>query len=311
MRVLSARLLQAPLWLIVLCSLLNDCTVHAQDWESPFLRGHPLIGKIWETHQGTWITEQQLHTKSLEYDYLLLGESHDNADHHIIQARLLNFLSAAGAAPVVVMEMLVQESWSHQPRIWGDVNVLQAKAKAYNAGWPWELYAPVLKVVVRHRLELVAGNVGSDSLHKDASPDMDELLAEYPIVADDLRQLQHDIETSHCGFASAAQVQSMLPVQLRRDQAMASALEASRSPAVLIAGRGHVRNDYAVPKHLRNRDYLSVALTPVLAGLLDPENYMDKPKLFDVLYFTPSHTDQDACIRFRKQLENLRHETGD
>ncbi len=305
---LSARPLQVSLWLIVLCLPLSGCTVPAQNWKSPFFRDHPLVGKIWDTRQGAWITEQQLHGALLGYDYLLLGESHDNIDHHIVQARLLRSLAVVGAEPVVVMEMLPQEAWSRQPRIWEDFHVLQARAKTYGPGWPWELYAPILKAVVRHRLELVAGNVGGEILHKNVPLNVNERLAEYPIAADDLQQLRQDIETSHCGFASTAQVQSMLSVQLRRDRAMASALMASRSPAVLIAGNGHVRSDYAVPKHLRDGNYLSVALISVLPGWFSPEEYMDKPGLFDVLYFTPSHTDQDACTHFRKQLESLRRD---
>ncbi len=309
------KYLQSSLWLILLCSLSGSCAVFAQDWKSPFFHDHPLVGKIWDTRKNAWITEQRLRTELLEYDYLLLGESHDNEDHHVLQSRLLNSIAAAGTRPTVVMEMLARESWQRQPRTWTDLQALQGQAKAHNADWPWELYVPVLQSVVQHGLELVAGNVSSGTLYEWSgeveSHAAEVLLDEYPVTPDGLRQLQRNVTLSHCGYANAEYVRFMMRAQLQRDQVMAAALVASKPPVVLIAGSGHVRKDYAVPIHLFKRhhrfSYLSVALIPVLPKLLEPGDYMDDiSRVFDILYFTPSHTNQDPCVRFRKRLEGMR-----
>lgn len=306
---------QRPLFFLVLLRLLLiDCSVFAQNWESPFYRDHSLVGKIWDTGKNTWITKNRLRWELLEYDYILLGETHNNADHHVLQARILNSLVVAGAKPAVVMEMLANEAWQGQPDYWTDIEILTQQAKALNDGWPWELYAPILQSVVQHQLKLVAGNIETKALHEWSNNIRlympKEVLTEYWITSQNLTQLKQDIINSHCGHVNAGLVQFMTRVQLHRDQVMASSLVKNRSPVVLIAGAGHVRNDYAVPMQLLRRhkrlSFISVALISVLPGLNNPEDYIDgMSKVYDILYFTPSHTDQDPCVQFRKQLENI------
>lgn len=289
-------------------------TVFARDWQSPFYQDHTLVGKIWDTGKSAWITDERLYTELLEYEYILLGETHNNPDHHLLQAHILNQLVAAGEKPTVVMEMLAQEAWQDQPAFWADAEWLQQQAKARNAGWPWELYIPVLQGVVQNGLELVAGNIKSRGLHAGphniGSGWPRKMIAQYSITAHSLRQLEHDISKSHCGYADAGFVQFMVRAQLQRDRVITSALVNSKPPVVLIAGSGHVRNDYAVPMQLLNTfrrySFLSVALVPVRLGALSPEDYLEGvPDAFDILYFTPSHTRRDPCIQFRKQLESL------
>ncbi len=308
------RYYQSLLHLILLCLLLVNGNVFAQDWKSPFYREHSLVGKIWDTEKNAWITEKQLSMELLEYDYILLGETHNNADHHLLQANILNSLTAAGAKPVVVMEMLAQETWQGQPSFWADIEILKEQAKARNDGWPWELYTPILQAVVQHNLELVAGNIESKTLHQWSNKighyTPEEVLAEYWITSKGLKQLKRDIIESHCGYANVAFVQFMERAQLQRDSIMTTALVNSKLPVVLIAGAGHVRNNYAVPVQLLNKhhrfSYVSIAFVPVLPDLKNPMDYLDEiPKVFDILYFTPNHTNQDPCVTFRNQLQKM------
>ena len=303
------------LWVLLACSLaLSMNAVFARAWQSPFYQDHPLAGKIWDTGKSAWITEERLYTELSEYEYLLLGENHNNPDHHLLQAHILNRLVATGEKPTVVMEMLVQEAWQDQPAFWTDAELLQQQAEARNAGWPWKLYAPVLRSIVQNGLELVAGSIKSEILHA-GSPKIEsgwsrKMIAQYLITASGLRQLEHDIGESHCGYADTGFVQFMVRAQLQRDRVITSALVNSKPPVVLIAGSGHVRNSYAVPMQLlntfRRSSFLSVALVPVRPEAFSPEDYLKGvPDAFDILYFTPSHTRQDPCIQFRKQLKNL------
>ena len=303
-------------WALLGCALglLQDPAV-ARNWQAPFYQGHVLTGKIWDTGKSTWISEEQWFAELLQHEYILLGEAHDNPDHHLLQAEVLDRLVEGGEKPAVVMEMLAQGTWRDQPVYWSDVASLQQAAKVRNANWPWELYAPVLHAVVRHGLELIAGNIESEALQveseKAGADWIRETAARSGIPAHGLQQLEHDIAESHCGYARPGFIRYMAGAQLYRDHVITQALIGSLPPVVLIAGSGHVRTDYAVPMHLRKiyrrASYLSVAMIPVKPEALRPEDYLrGVPDAFDILYFTPSHTEQNPCIQYEKQLQRLR-----
>ena len=105
----------------------------------------------------------------------------------------------------------------------------------------------------------------------------------------------------------------MSRAQMQRDHVMVNALIEKQRPIVFIAGSGHVRTDYAVPMQLRRKfnqtSYLSVAYVPVQEGMQDPQEYLQGiHNLYDVLYFTPSHTNEDPCDKFREQLKDMQHQ---
>ena len=316
--VTATRRLAYCLWaslLLTACQAGHVNTAHFDDWQSPFYEDHELVGKIWDARKNVWVAEQQLFEELPEYRFILLGEAHDNPDHHQLQARILNRLATTGEKPAVVMEMLAREAWHGQPAYWTDLESLQKQAVLQNARWPWELYTPLLQSVVNHGLELVAGNVKRETLREQV-PDLGpgwrkELTARYSVPAQGLRQLEQEIAESHCGYVDSDHIGFMVAAQLQRDRVLTSALASSRTPVVLIAGNGHVRNDYGVPIQLKNTyrhdSLLSVALIPVQPDRLMPDDYLEGVQnAFDILYFTPSHSDEDPCERFKGQLQNLR-----
>ena len=50
-------------------------------------------------------------------DFVLLGEKHDNPDHHRLQAWMIDALVARGRRPAIAMEMLDAEQASGPCRI--------------------------------------------------------------------------------------------------------------------------------------------------------------------------------------------------
>ncbi|MGH1537987.1 MAG: ChaN family lipoprotein [Gammaproteobacteria bacterium] len=306
---------------VLLCIvLIFQCSVSAKqpshDWQAPFFQNHELVGKIWDTYKNAWLSTEQFENELLYYDYILLGEIHNHPDHHVLQARVINSLVASGKKPTVVMEMLSQQAWQEQPQQWSKADELQELASMLNDGWPWQLYAPILQSVVQHQLELFAGNVSSDELHRwsneRSNDNQIDLLSEYSYTADNFEVLKKNIVDSHCGHANQGFVSFMSRAQMQRDKIMAELLVEKELPVIFIAGSGHVRNDYAVPMQLRNNfaqnSYLTVAFVSVQEGEDDPQAYLQAvPDLYDMLYFTPGHTDQDPCEQFKKQLKNMQH----
>ena len=296
--------------------LITQGSVTAGQWEAPFFQDHELVGKVWDTHKNAWLSIKQFKLELSYYNYILLGETHNNPDHRKLQAEVINSLVALGLKPVVVMEMLSQRAWQDQPQTWGKASELQELAGMLNDGWPWELYAPILQSVVQHQLKLYAGNISSAGLrswsNEQGTDNRADLLREYGYTNTNFENLKINIIDSHCGHVNEKLVNFMSHAQMQRDRIMTKALMDKDLPVVFIAGSEHVRNDYAVPMQLRKKfkqnSYVSVAFMSVQEGESDPQYYLqDVPALYDILYFTPSHTNEDPCVQFRKELKNMQH----
>jgi uncharacterized iron-regulated protein len=256
---------------------------------------------------------------------VLLGEKHDNPDHHRLQAWLVERLAAAGRRPAVVLEMLdasqreaLARHLRERPR---DAAGLGA-AVDFEVGWgPWELYRPIAEAALAAGLPLVAGNLSPAELRRASAPPGPErdpalrsrlgLDRPYPEAA--RAQLARQIDAGHCGLAPATAIATMIDAQRARDAALADALvQAGTDGAVLIAGSGHTRADLGVPWALRAQDpratLASVAFDEVPRGattLSDALAAVADVGPHDFLWFTPRVDDLDPCERFREQLERM------
>ena len=68
-------------------------------WESEYRTEHPLVGKIWGIREEAYVTVDALESALIDSTYVLLGEKHDNPDHHTIQADLIRAMAVAGRNP--------------------------------------------------------------------------------------------------------------------------------------------------------------------------------------------------------------------
>ena len=84
-------------------AVLSACS--ATSWQSNYGRNHPLTGRIWEVASGKFIDRHNLMMRLARAEFVLLGEKHDNPDHHRLQAEVLRGLIAAGRRPAVGFEM--------------------------------------------------------------------------------------------------------------------------------------------------------------------------------------------------------------
>jgi len=294
----------------------GDIKGFAIDWQASFFNKHKLVGSIWDTHKDAFISAKQFRNELVHYDYIFLGETHNNPDHHQLQAIVINTLVENGLKPSIVMEMLSLQKWQDQPQQWSELAALQAQAGKLNKGWPWELYKPVLQTVVEHRLDLYAGNISRKELQRwseqQNNQNKQDVFKEYDFTQENYRTLSENIVASHCGYGGEEFVTTMSRAQMQRDRIMVESIIGKRHPVVFIAGSGHIRNDYAVPMQLRRKyqqsSYLSVAFISVQEVKSDPRAYLQNGKaIYDMLIFTPSHTNQDPCEKFRKQLKNMHH----
>lgn len=293
-------------------------------WESPLLREHPLVGRIWHVRDQRWVLEEELVGALVAARFRLLGEKHDNGDHHRLQHRLLGALLSAGQRPTIAFEMIdveSQEAIDGVVAAGGDADAL-AEAVEWEQRWgSWELYRPLLVIALAHGLPIVGANFPLSQTRALARGGLDSLGAETvaalgldrPLEDAVLAAMRREMVEAHCGHLPEAMAGGMVLVQRARDGQMAERLasEAGDDGAVLIAGAGHTRNDRGVAHllglHRPNDRVVSVAFIEVDGDRSDPRDYSraDDAEVipYDFLWFTPRDNDDDPCAAFRERRE--------
>ena len=297
---------------------------HAASWASPKLADHPLVGTIWDARAGRFVTRAALEAASAQADLLLIGETHDNTDHHRVQLELLEAIVRAGRRPAVAMEQFDREHQAALDRARaarpGDSGYVADAGQFDGGGWQWQFYEPIVAAALRHDLPLVAANLsrrdafavverGYDALG-DGTPGRLGLVQ--PFAAAAAAAIETSVREGHCGKLPENVVPRMAAAQRARDAVMADALLARASVgAVLIAGNGHVRRDVGVPLHLATRapqrSVLAVGILEVVDGVDRARDYVspaagDTPQ-FDFVVFTPRADRSDPCAGFSPRAD--------
>ena len=284
------------------------------------------------------VTFAALERAAASAEVVLMGEQHDNADHHRLQAELLAAIVESGRRPAVAFEQLDFEDQDAVDRMLAASRgtpppvraAALAEAVAWNeSGWPpFDLYRPVFEVALANDLPIRAANLSRRQMHAlFAKPDTDDSTL-VPLPPDALAAMAADIEQSHCGHANAQMVSMMTSAQRRRDARMAGAVLAAfaaagsdvptrsgepRPGAVLVCGFGHARKDYGVPVTLAHaapqRRIVSIGFVEVLPSVDDSAGYAEGMHAgslpFDYVVFTPRVDSDDPCEKYRKSLEKL------
>jgi len=296
------------------------------EWESPLGRSQPLAGRIWDVNAGAFVEPRTLVERLALSRYILLGERHDNPDHHTLQAQLVRDLVAAGRRPAVGFEMFSTDDGPAIARyLVGSPKNAEGLGNAVNwqrSGWPdWRLYQPIAQAALDGGLPIVATNLSraaTDALRRNGlsglGPAMIARLKLDALPEPGVRAaMAREIRDSHCDQNAEGALERMVDIQWSRDARMAEALARAggRDGAVLIAGAGHVRRDHGVPVHLARHapgtTVASVALLEVEAKEAAPADYaarFDGALPFDYVWFTPRVDDADPCEKLKTSLSH-------
>lgn len=289
-------------------------------WQSPLYQDHPLVGRIWRASDQRFISAEELQQALSAKRFLLLGEKHDNPDHHSLRRTLLQGMLQEGALGVVSFEMLDSSQQALVDDLHGvDLNsaqALQTHLQWDAEGWDWNFYGPVLTDLLRAGVPVRAGNISRDEMMTVYGSELDTEVAAV-MDAGQMEQLNKDIDESHCGMLPASQFPAMVRVQQSRDASMARSLLSAQESAgkrVLIAGNYHVRRDLGVPNYLAagladmpaaaEQDIVTLGFMEVSAESDSPMEYTEAFSAtapFDYLWFTPGVTTEDYCAAMRAQ----------
>jgi uncharacterized iron-regulated protein len=310
-----------PLILVAACAAAPP----GPPWRAAHGRDHTLTGRIWDVGAARFRDPGSLVTQLAGADFVLLGEQHDNPDHHRLQAWIVRALAAAGRRPAVAFEMLSTDQapalGRHLAAAPTDAAGLGPAVDWSRGGWPdWQDYQPIAEAALAAGLPIVAASLPpatARALARGEPGALDPALAarhalDGPAPPAVEAAMAAEIRESHCGQAPERLVPGMILAQRARDAHMGDVLAATGG-AVLIAGAGHVRTDRGVPAYLRTRRpgaaIASLAFVEVTADRPEPADYAARfggSLPFDYLWFTPRADETDPCERFRTPLERLR-----
>ena len=300
------------LWMM--CGLLAACQVtpgqkHAAEpveitmqqalpeWQSPRARDHQRVGQIMDMRSGQPISVAQLVQELAAAPVLLLGEKHDNPDHHALQLWLLQTLEAQRPQGAVVMEMLTVDQQDTVGSVQAQVRQGQLPddlpaALNWHKGWDWQQYGDLVTHVISQPYPLLAGNLNRDAL-MDIYRHPRTLQGAQSTRADVTARLSAQIRESHCHKLPEKQLPAMLSVQQQRDRTMAQVLFDAPKPAMLIAGAYHVRYDLGVPLHLQDLNHAEPQQQSVLIFAEADQEITDQAA--DFIWYTPAVAEKDYC----------------
>ena len=244
-------------------------------------------------------------------DLVLLGEVHDNPVDHALRGALLR--AFANRHPAVVFEQFTATDAPIALPAPGDSITGWLDRNGFDRrGWKWPLHEPVVSAAMAGARSLWGSNMSRETLRgvvlngASAAPEpLRQLMAQAPLDSAAQAELDRDIIEGHCGQLPASMVPAMRLAQEVRDAAMTRALlqASADGPAWLIAGNGHVRSDFAVPR-------VAARLAPekrlLAVGLLELDSAgamptADERGRYDLVIVTPRTERPDPCANFPRR----------
>jgi uncharacterized iron-regulated protein len=233
---------------------------------------------------------------------LVLGEVHDNPDHHAWQAEL----TARIAPAAVVFEMLSPEQAEVANGLPGaGMDALGTALGWDESGWPdFSMYYPVFEAAQGARIygaalprERVRAAFGSGAAEVfGAGARRFGLDAALPAEVQATREAEQ--MAAHCDALPEEMLPGMVAAQRLRDAHFArvtvDALEETGGPVVVITGNGHARTDWGMPAALA----LAAPDVSVLS-LGQLEGAPEEAPPYDLWRVSGAPEREDPCAAFR------------
>ncbi|MHA7815709.1 MAG: ChaN family lipoprotein [Pseudohaliea sp.] len=286
-----------------LCGLVAACSGTPREGSVP--------ARYWSVAGEQWLATDDLATAVADADYLLLGEIHDNAAHHLGQADLLRRFPGENLA--VGFEQLDSAQAAGLDAALASDDPLAALPDAVawaDAGWPpWGLYEPVFAAALERGRRIVPLSFPRREAFAIAEAGYDAVLPPEAIAALDpagvldaaaQAVLERELADAHCGKLPASMLPAMAKVQVARDAHMAWRQVHAGERGVLVLGAGHARRDRAVPRFLeRLRPEARIAVVVFVERRPDatfPDDYPEaQPGFADFVAVTAAAERPDPC----------------
>ncbi|MCV6638305.1 ChaN family lipoprotein [Candidatus Albibeggiatoa sp. nov. NOAA] len=235
-------------------------------------------------------TLQQLLPKIEDKSIIYVGEQHDQFAHHLNQLVVIQYLHEKGHSVAIGMEMFQRPYQQALDEYIGEMSNEKhfLQDSAYFAKWRFDynLYKPIIDYAREQGIPVIALNIEGDvtrSTGREGLHNLTEnLLYEVPEYLDftDLRYQQdlYDIFGFHATSQGHQKFEHFLQAQTLWDDTMADSVDEflQNNPdmkMVVLAGNGHLRYGYGIPKRVFKRnelDYVTILQDTTLdAGVAD------------------------------------------
>ncbi|MFP6799872.1 MAG: ChaN family lipoprotein [Pseudomonas sp.] len=288
--------------LLLVAALLSACQASLPAlpaWQSPEGLQHPELGQIVELRTGAQLTPAQLLERLAVAPKVLVGERHDNPDHHALQLWLLRALAAQRPQGSLLLEMLTPDQQVKVDQVRAAIATGQAPqdmldALAWQPGWAWSLYGPLVQHALRQPYPLLAANLERREIMQIYTQ-VPQLQGQASTAQPVREALLKQIRQSHCNLLPESQLPAMLAVQQQRDRRMAEALIVAPEPSLLFAGAFHARRELGVPLHLQDLGAAKGVQVLILAEVGSQITAASA----DFVWYTPAQPEQDHCAKLR------------
>ena len=273
----------------------------------------PASWVVFEDQQPRRVSKPQILAELVGREVLLLGEQHDDADHHQWQLQVLSGLHALRPEMLIGFEMFprrlqpVLDRW-----VAGKLSVNEFLAEAeWEKVWnvPPELYLPLFEFARLNRIPMLALNIDQKLTRKIADKGWEAIplreregVGQAAAPSEAYREFLFEIYRQHATMRGKTKrakpgdpaFARFVDSQLAWDRAMAEALASQIRPTasgagpliVGIMGSGHLRFGHGVPHQLRDLGVRSIGtLLPMAAS--SPCDALG-PGLADTVFAVPT-----------------------
>lgn len=206
-----------------------------------------------------------------EADVVYLGERHDSAADHAAQLEILKALQESDSEIAIAMEMFQRPFQPVLDRyLAGEISEAElVEQSEYEQRWgfPWELYAPILRLAQANDWPVLALNAPTEVVRQVAGQGLDSL------TADDFRYIppRDQIDTGNADYQALVMgafgahgahgemnFENFFAAQVLWDETMAETIAEFHlaNPGyqvVVLAGQGHVVYGYGIPDRVERR----------------------------------------------------------
>ncbi len=206
---------------------------------------------------------------------IYLGETHDSEEDHKKQLKIIQELYDRSHKKIAIaMEMFQRPSQNAIANYLAgkitEAELLKQTEYEQRWGFPWELYAPILRFAKANNIRVLAINTPSEITRKVSRQGLESLtpeerklippFSEIRAFPDEYRKLVLAAFEAHqnSGHGKSKNLESFFLAQVLWDETMAESIANfvkanPDSQVIVLAGQGHIVYDYGIPSRVKRR----------------------------------------------------------